>query len=834
MKKINICIVFLLLSIFFGFNSSLIDVKANIVEENTNVYSMKSYITPTFNEHETSSNNITVSFTLPDNLEYSYTYQQSNLEVSSIQKNENIISVTFTPQQSGNSYLTIDADITNENNAVENVLSTIYMYTGDYGTTMSVVSNEEAAKLYELVGVMDKPSDFAYCFARINDAGSGGSSSEDNANSDNVTITGTIMWTDLNNNYQYLQNTKVEIWDMNGNSENIKLGTAYTNNYGIYSCTIVNDLSNSENGYDIRVKVLSETQQVKVVAESSTAPYFATHPIIEENVQNGKTITKSIIISKNKTNERSFQVLQSMNMASEYVYAMEGEYLDQVSIVFPSISIGTCFDLEDIHIIAQDYCDWDVMQHEYGHYARYKLTNLDAQGGYHLLALNMLDDYIAIGFSASTAKEKSTDLCWNEGVATYFSYAVQNYFQADGLGIPNVGDNLYSDTLDTNIEYNLETGEYIDSYTTIDKIAFGECNEASIMSVLFDLLDGTSESYDNLQYSHSILWDSAFNNLNVTTFSEFESNFSAGSKLKEIYFGQLLEEFGFSSTNLVQSSATIKTPPTLSWSSGGGSTSNPNNQFKIIVYKPSNYEVLFETEFFGNTTITLTNEQWDTLLQSGLSYVYWTVESRNSIAPTGNGYSSNSKYLSLPSTTNVYLSSNYTGTLTTGNCYWYKFIVPETGAYTFQTTGATDTYGELFENIVSGESIVGRLSNGYDDDNGDDNNFKIECELTKDQVVYIRVRGFGWNSTGSFTLSVSTENHVHNYTHSYTYTGVHNHTAFCSCGASISEIHNYVQSGVGHRCTKCLHYTTGPVIVAPITSNNDDIIYYLENKNYQN
>lgn len=146
-----------------------------------------------------------------------------------------------------------------------------------------------------------------------------------------------------------------------------------------------------------------------------------------------------------------------------------------------------------------------------------------------------------------------------------FSYAVQNYFQADGLGIPNVGDNLYSDTLDTNIEYNLETGEYIDSYTTIGKIAFGECNEASIMSVLFDLLDGTSESYDNLQYSHSVLWDSVFNNLNVTTFSEFESNFSAGSKLKEIYFGQLLEEFGFSSTNLVQSTAAIKTPPTLSW-----------------------------------------------------------------------------------------------------------------------------------------------------------------------------------------------------------------------------------------------------------------------------
>lgn len=706
------------------------------------------------------------------------------------------------------------------------------MYTGTYGTTMSIVSNEEAEKLYELVGVMDKPSDFAYCFARINDASSGGSSTEDNPSSNNVTITGTIMWNDLNNNYQYLQNAKVEIWDMNGNSENIILGTTYTDSYGLYSCTIVNDLSASENGYDIRVKVLSETQQVKVVAESSNTPYFATHPIIEENVQNGKTITKSIIISKNKANERSFQVLQSMNMASEYVYAMEGEYLDQVNIVFPSNSKGTCFDFDDIHIIAEDYCDWDVMQHEYGHYARYELTSLVGQGGGHSITLNMLDAYIDAGFGVSTAKEKVTDLCWNEGVATYFSYAVQNYFQADGLGIPNIGDNLYNDTLDTYVEYNLETGEYNDSYISIDKVSFGECNEASIMSVLFDLLDGTSESYDNLQYSHSILWDSAFNNSSVTNFGEFESIYSIDSKLKEIYFGQLLEEFGFSSTNLVQSTATIKNPPTLSWDSGGGSTSHPNNQFKIIVYKPSNYEVLFETAFFETATITLTNEQWDTLLQSGLNYVYWTVESRNSISPTGNGYSSNSKYLSLPSPTNVYLTSDYTGNLTTGNCYWYKFIVPETDVYTFQTTGNTDTYGELFENIVSGDSMVGRLPNGYDDDNGDENNFKIECELTKDQVVYIRVRGYGWTRTGSFTLSISSENHVHNYTHSYTSTGERNHAAFCSCGKSISQAHNYVRSGIGHRCTQCLHYTTGPVIVAPITSmNDDDIIYYLENKN---
>lgn len=85
MKKIYICLVFLVVLTFFGFNSS-INVRADLIEENTDLYCMKTYITPIFNEHETSSNNITVSFALPNNLDYSYSYEQSNLVVNSSQK----------------------------------------------------------------------------------------------------------------------------------------------------------------------------------------------------------------------------------------------------------------------------------------------------------------------------------------------------------------------------------------------------------------------------------------------------------------------------------------------------------------------------------------------------------------------------------------------------------------------------------------------------------------------------------------------------------------------------------------------------------------------------
>ena len=95
-------------------------------------------------------------------------------------------------------------------------------------------------------------------------------------------------------------------------------------------------------------------------------------------------------------------------------------------------------------------------------------------------------------------------------------------------------------------------------------------------------------------------------------------------------------------------------------------------------------------------------------------------------------------------------------------------------------------------------------------------------ELTANQTVYFRVRGWNWTREGEFTFKVESTTHIHNYTYSYTYNGVHNHIAYCACGLSITEIHNYVQSGVGHRCTKCLHYTTGPVIVAPYLNNKSD------------
>lgn len=160
------------------------------------------------------------------------------------------------------------------------------------------------------------------------------------------------------------------------------------------------------------------------------------------------------------------------------------------------------------------------------------------------------------------------------------------------------------------------------------------------------------------------------------------------------------------------------------------------------------------------------------------------------------------------------------GNLIPGKYYWYKFTALNEGYYKFYSSSNVNTYGELFTSVVNGRSTVGLIKS--DDNSGSNNNFEIIHKLTANQTIYIRVRGSGWSGNGTFAFTIEETDHVHSYTYSYTYSGVHNHIAYCECGDSILEIHNYVQSGIGHRCTKCLHYTTGPVIVAPYLNNKSD------------
>ena len=141
-----------------------------------------------------------------------------------------------------------------------------------------------------------------------------------------------------------------------------------------------------------------------------------------------------------------------------------------------------------------------------------------------------------------------------------------------------------------------------------------------------------------------------------------------------------------------------------------------------------------------------------------------------------------------------------------------------------------DTYGNIFSNIVAGKSTIGSIASN--DDAGEGNNFLININLSVGQTIYIRVNTWLWNKVGDFTIKVNAETHTHNYTHSYTESGPLNHIAYCSCGASKTEAHTFQAFKNGNKCTKCLYFTTGPVIDSQIFGINRNIIYVEEKEEY--
>lgn len=93
-----------------------------------------------------------------------------------------------------------------------------------------------------------------------------------------------------------------------------------------------------------------------------------------------------------------------------------------------------------------------------------------------------------------------------------------------------------------------------------------------------------------------------------------------------------------------------------------------------------------------------------------------------------------------------------------GQYQWYHFTAPERGKYRFYSISDMDTYVSLFDEIVPGISIDGRVA--YDDDSGALFNYSIIYSLYKGQTIYLRVSGYGFYKTGSYTPMVSYESSI--------------------------------------------------------------------------
>lgn len=78
-----------------------------------------------------------------------------------------------------------------------------------------------------------------------------------------------------------------------------------------------------------------------------------------------------------------------------------------------------------------------------------------------------------------------------------------------------------------------------------------------------------------------------------------------------------------------------------------------------------------------------------------------------------------------------------------------KFTAPSSGTYIFTSTGLDDTKGYLYSSATSTSELVS------DDDTGSGSNFQIERYLSSNETIYVGVKFYSSDKSGSITLNIS-------------------------------------------------------------------------------
>lgn len=263
--------------------------------------------------------------------------------------------------------------------------------------------------------------------------------------------------------------------------------------------------------------------------------------------------------------------------------------------------------------------------------------------------------------------------------------------------------------------------------------------------------------------------------------------------------------------------------PTFEWTASGGIDIYHENKFSIICSDAKG--VLVETPYVNDFSYTLTETEWDTILNSGSQELSFKIKWMQLTEFDESQSTSEVLILYVPLVTTITLETTCTDELTANGCQWYKFKAPYTGLYNFYTCGETDTYGSIFEMITSSHSYDNAIIHNDDceydcyEQCGQMDNFCMTIHLDENEEVYIRVNGFTWSVQGIYELKVYSE-HECAYNYRYVKHATRTHNAFCSCGDFITESHAAIAGT--RKCMKCLAIISDPILEL---MNNQVLLY---------
>jgi len=458
-------------------------------------------------------------------------------------------------------------------------------------------------------------------------------------------VSGSINWYDDNNNSHPLRNAKIQAYDANSVGGDTLLGTTNTNYYGNYSITFQNNDSIFDHyGSDVYIRVYASDGNILVKRQSSSA--YTQDSDTYSDVATGSTTTINMSFSSGTDMAKAVQIFQAVEVGQYYAAAMIGSTPASVNVIYPysdpNNPTGGCFYYSGtIYIVDRvasganpaSYASWDVITHEYGHHIEYIMDIINSPGGSHSFA-NVL---------AATRGSKSDGirLAWSEAWATAFGIIAQREYPYSISSIPTADD----------LEYSSYNGAYINVETAIAEYSVstrnGESCEGAIVGALWDLYDGTNETWDDIDLTASEWWD--ITTISGTyTFSAFVQNFYDEYLEYESELGKILEYYKMCASDFLWVwGSTTMLPPTISWSNDSGWTNHP---FDYVLVLASNYsDTVHQIIALGATTGgTLTQEQWDSILAWHTSEIHIQIFVTHSGPPETGAYVSQTYTIDMP------------------------------------------------------------------------------------------------------------------------------------------------------------------------------------------
>ena len=688
---------------------------------------------------------------------------------------------------------------------------------------------------------------------------------------DNTNVTVTLFWNDSAGVEHPLINTRVKAYriDETTNLVKINLFDDFTDIEGKFEMSFRNAFDGKCNVYIVVYAqgddVITYNANEDVYSLTIFDDEFEDLPKGDHDIS--VNITGTTKIDATGSSDLSLQALEITQYAiyaSMYYEYLKGSDVEDTTIEYPHngdpdsafyrfsekrIYINEITPNSEKNIIVQ--CD--VITHEYGHHfanieglyngsrdwhsgnmaEHYKSHFTSSTDTCNKCALvkNAQDGYT---FLESACKLKGCQIAWNEALATFFGELSQQYFAKHYITTGNNSITNFADAKDRSI--NIENKE---PYAA-------ESNEFTVLNILYDIYDEYTEDeklFDLISITDTTIWG-------YIKDSEAKTLYSFIEYLKECipsdnlpYLGKILGKHALTvlyADRYTLNSSSLKI--TFNWSEGTPENYYTARRFQINFYTRDYCYIgstPVQTVTFENYRgiITIDGSLWQDILSCGVEHYYSVTvyECDGDVNNYGNhpyfttsyesGYFSMNlrEFYTLITMEDTPITHDFNN----DNCNWYRFIVPTTGEYIFETFGNTDTFMEFYTKFVIGTPF--EYLEASDDNSGESANSKIVMNLNAGEVIHIRIRKPDWSMYGEYNFSISMT-HVHSYTYSYHDGLINSHWAYCSCGERISEGHTYMSILTGHRCKFCGHFEKNIAIIAsstatPTIDNPSNLMY---------